>query len=158
MAQEELAAFTDQMEHLNSVFDHYTSLLDLLGKRKNFTVSGQVLMGKANNVKNELDVYRDEYEMYSKEAEKWEKKMLKAEIGSNKYETYKKNWEAAQQAANEAQENMLAKTEEWAEAMRAVVENNLQGLAAELEATLTNGSNFDTILNSMERANNLQEE
>lgn len=158
MAQEELAAFTDQMEHLNSVFDHYTSLLDLLGKRKNFTVSGQVLMGKANNVKNELDVYREEYEMYSKEADKWEKKMLKAEIGSNKYETYKKNWEAAQQAANEAQENMLAKTEEWAEAMRAVVENNLQGLAAELEATLTNGSNFDTILNSMERANNLQEE
>jgi chromosome segregation ATPase len=155
MAQEELASFTDQMSQLNSVMDHYTSLLDILGKTKDFETRDKILTSKANNIRNELDVYTEEYRMYSEEAEKWEAKMLEAEIGSNEYETYKKNWDAAREASNEAQENMLAKTEEWAEAMRAIVENNLSGLAADLEASLTGGSNFDTILNSMDRANSL---
>jgi chromosome segregation ATPase len=155
MAQEELASFTDQMSQLNSVMDHYTSLLDMLGKTKDFETRDKILTSKANNIRNELDVYTEEYRMYSEEAEKWEAKMLEAKVGSNEYETYKKNWDAAREAANEAQENMLAKTEEWAEAMRAIVENNLSGLAADLEASLTGGSNFDTILNSMDRANSL---
>ena len=158
MAQEELAAFTDQMSQLNSVMDHYTNLLDILGKSKDFTTREKILTGKANNIRNELEVYTEEYRVYSEEAEEWKEKMLGATAGTNEYETYKKNWEAAQQAANEAQENMLAKTEEWAEAMRAIVENNLGSLAADLEASLTGGSNFDTLLNSMERANSIQEE
>jgi hypothetical protein len=84
--------------------------------------------------------------------------MDNAVVGSNEYETYKKNWEAAQEAANEAQENMLSKTEEWAEAMKACVENELNGLAQTLENSLTGGTNFDTMLTSMERASSLQEE
>jgi hypothetical protein len=45
----------------------------------------------------------------------------------------------------EAQSDMLDKTEEWAEAMRAVVENELAGLAKSLEQALTGGSSFDNI-------------
>jgi hypothetical protein len=81
--------------------------------------------------------------------------MMAAEVGSDEYLYYKKQWEAAQQAANEAQENMLAKTEEWAEAMKAVVENELEGLAKTLEEAMTGGTNFDTMLTSMERASSL---
>ena len=44
------------------------------------------------------------------------------------YETYKKSWEAAAQAQSDAQDAMLSKTEEWAEAQRAIVENELADL------------------------------
>ena len=155
---EDLALYTDQMEHLNSVLDHYSSIMDIVGKQQDYEAKGKILSGKANNVRNELDTYKKEYEMYNAEAEEWKKKMDSAAAGSNEYETYKKNWIAAQEAANNAQDNMLSKTEEWAEAMRACVENELDGLAKELEEDLTGGTSFDTMLTTMERANSLQEE
>jgi hypothetical protein len=43
----------------------------------------------------------------------------------------------------EAQSDMLDKTEQWAEAMKAVVENELAGLAHSLEEALTGGTSFD---------------
>ena len=84
--------------------------------------------------------------------------MATAIEGSNEYETYKKNWIAAQEAANEAQDNMLNKTEEWAEAMKAIVENELADLAHTMEESLTGGTSFDELLTSMERRSSLQEE
>jgi hypothetical protein len=53
---------------------------------------------------------------------------------------------------------MLSKTEEWAEAMKAVVENELAGLAKTMEESLTGGTSFDELLTSMERRSSLQEE
>jgi hypothetical protein len=60
-------------------------------------------------------------------------------------EIYQKEWEAASEVAMEAQSDMLDKTEQWAEAMRAVVENELAGLARSLEEALTGGTSFDQI-------------
>jgi hypothetical protein len=37
-AQEELSNYTSKMEHHNSVLEHYSTLMDLLGQGKNFTV------------------------------------------------------------------------------------------------------------------------
>jgi hypothetical protein len=45
----------------------------------------------------------------------------------------KKEWEAAEAAANEAQDRMLQTTADWAEAMKSVVENKLKGFAKTLE-------------------------
>jgi hypothetical protein len=66
----------------------------------------------------------------------------------------------AEAAAGEAQDNMLAKTEEWAEAMKAVVENELNQLGQKLENALTEGfgGSFDNMTNMLQRANSLQEE
>jgi hypothetical protein len=38
---------------------------------------------------------------------------------------------------------MLSKAEEWAEAMKAVLENNLAKFSQTLENTLTGGTSFD---------------
>jgi Ca2+-binding EF-hand superfamily protein len=84
--------------------------------------------------------------------------MATATEGSNEYETYKKNWQAAQLAANEAQDAMLTKTEEWAAAMKSIIENELAELANTLEESLTGGVSFDELLTSMERRSSLQEE
>jgi hypothetical protein len=69
-----------------------------------------------------------------------------------------KQYEAALAAANEAQDAYLSKAEEWAEALKAVLENKLADIGQTLENALTGGASFDTISTSMERANSLQEE
>jgi hypothetical protein len=158
MALEEIALYTDEMEELNSVLDHYSNILELVGKQEDYATKGKVLNAKATNLRNEMQVQQELYEKSNAEAEKWASKMATAVEGSNEYETYKKNWIAAQEAANEAQDAMLSKTEEWAEAMKAVVENELAGLAKTMEESLTGGTSFDELLTSMERRSSLQEE
>jgi glutamyl-tRNA reductase len=84
--------------------------------------------------------------------------MATAIEGSDAYETYKKNWEAAQKVAASAQDEMLAKTEEWAESMKSIIENELASLAETLEHSLTGGVSFDELMTTMERRSSLQEE
>lgn len=157
-ANEELSKYTDKMEHLTSVLDHYSSIMDLLGKKQDYATMGSILEGQAHTVRNELEVAQRTYEMYDAEAKHWKEQMDSAIEGSDAWEVYKANWEAAQTAANDAQDSMLAKTEEWVEAMKAVVENNMAELNQTLEQSLTGGSDFDTMLETMERASSLQEE
>jgi hypothetical protein len=81
-------------------------------------------------------------------------------LAQSEIDAYKQRWMDAENAANEAQENMLSKTEAWAEAMKAVVENKLNDLDQTLENALTAdfGGSFDLMNSAFERANSLQEE
>lgn len=158
LALEEIAIYTDEMEQLNSVMDHYSNILGIVGKQEDYATKKKVLNAKASNLRNEMQVQKNLYEESAAEAEKWYAKMSKATEGTNEYETYKKNWMAAQEAANEAQDAMLSKTEEWAEAMKEVVEAELGELAQTMEESLTGGTSFDELLTSMERRSSLQEE
>ena len=157
LAQEEIATYTDRMEHLNSVLDHYSSIMDILGKEQDYVAKGSILSAQAENARNELDVYIQQYESAMAQVAKWEEEMANT-TDPIKLEELRGYWLVAQEQAEEAQDNMLSKTQEWAEAMRTCVENELSGLAKTLEESLTGGTNFDTMLNSMERASSLQEE
>ena len=158
MAIEEIGIYTAEMEQLNSVLDHYSSIMDLVGKKNDYATKNKILTSKANNIRNELATQSELYEKSSAEAEYWSQKMSEAIVDSNEYETYKKNWQAAQQVANETQDAMLAKTQEWAEAMKAIVENELTDFATTMEEQLTGGISLDEMLTSMERRSSLQEE
>jgi hypothetical protein len=158
MAIEEISIFTDEMEELNSVLDHYSNILEITGKQEDYATKNKVLNAKATNLRNEIAVQTELYEKSSAEAEKWAEKMANAVVGSNEYETFKKNWIAAQEAANEAQDNMLSKTEEWAEAMKEIIQNELAEAANLMEKSLTGGTTFDELLTSMEHRSSLQEE
>ena len=158
MALEEIALYVDEMEELNSVLDHYSNILELVGKQEDYTSKKKVLSARAANLRNEMQVQQNLYEESMAQAEQWYEKMNAATAGSNEYETYKKNWIAAQEAANEAQDAMLSKTEEWAETMKAIVEAELSELAKIMEESLTGGTSFDELLTSMERRSSLQEE
>jgi predicted transcriptional regulator len=61
-------------------------------------------------------------------------------------------------AANEAEDAYLSKAEEWAEALKAVLENALKDAGKQLEEALTGGTTFDVLTTRMERANSLQED
>jgi hypothetical protein len=50
---------------------------------------------------------------------------------------------------------MLAATNEWAEAMKSVIENKLNEYSKVLENALTGGISFDELTTSMERMSSL---
>ena len=160
MAQEELEKYTKQMEHQTEVLEHYHSLMGALGKETDYNALGIILEGQARTIENQVKVAKETYAMYQAEADE-KKRLLDEAIAAGNTDAatiYQKEWEAANQAAMEAQQNMLDKAEEWAGALRAVLENKLSGFAQDLENALTGGTSFDTLTTSMERAASLQEE
>lgn len=160
MAQEELEKYTKQMEHQTEVLEHYHSLMETLGKETDYNALGIILEGQAKTIENQVKVAKETYAMYQAEVDE-KKRLLDEAIAAGNTDAatvYQKEWEAANQAAMEAQQDMLDKTEEWAESLRAILENKLSGFAQDLENALTGGTSFDTLTTSMERAASLQEE
>ena len=157
---EEMDKYTEKLEHQTSILEHYANMMEILGKSYDYRSMGEILEGQVKTLENELKVAEAEYNLYKSEAEEKRKLYEEAVAAGNveAAEVYKKEWEAAEAAAMEAQSEMLDKTEAWAEAMRAVVENNLKGLAKTLEESLTGGTTFDQINLQLERAASLQEE
>ena len=158
MAQEEIGKYTERMDHLGGVLDHYQSMLSIIGKETDYKSMGVVLQGIADNMANQVKVAEEEYAFYKGEADKKKALMDSAINDPAAFEVYKKEWEAAEAAAREAQENMLSRTEEWAESMKSVIQNKLSDFASTLEDQLTGGTSFDEMTSSIERAASLQEE
>ena len=160
MAGEEIDKYTERMEHQTSILEHYGNMMEILGKEMDYEAMGEILQGQVDTIENEMEVAEATYNMYQQQAD--EKKALLddaiARGDTAAAEVYQKEWEAANEAAMDAQAEMLDKTEEWAEAMRVVVENKLAGLAKSLEEALTGGTSFDEMTASIERAASLQEE
>jgi hypothetical protein len=145
MVMEEMDKYTEKLEHQTSILEHYANMMEILGKTYDYDSMGKILEGQVKTIENELAVAEAEFELYQSEAEE-KRKLYEEAVAAgnvNAAEVYKKEWEAAEEAAMEAQSEMLDKTEQWAEAMRAVVENNLKGLSKTLEESLTGGTTFD---------------
>ena len=161
-ASEELSTFTDHMEHLTSVFDHYMSLMEILGKQKDYDAMGNFLGGKADTIRDRLDVAKEYYEMLkenSKADEYWANYQAALSSGDEDMaQWWKEQWDAEVDALDAAQAEMLGLTEEWAEAMKAVIENNMAKISDTLEKSLTNGLGFDKLMDDFDKLNTRQEE
>lgn len=153
-ASEELGKYTDRMEHVSEVLDHYKNMMGILGKEADYNAMGEILETQAKASEDQLKVSTANYEEMTKQAELAYQKLQ--EDPTN--EILKANWEAAEQAQREAQSQMLADTEEWAEAQKAILENELSGLNQSLENALTGGTSFDQMNTALDRASSLQEE
>ena len=159
-AGEELAKFTDRMEHQSSVLDHFSSIMTALGKDTDFKKMGVILDGQAKLIEDQYTVAKQNYEMLSGEVNKkyelWQEALNSGNTAAA--ELYEKEYEAALSAASEAEEQYLSKAEAWAESLKAVFENTLKDLNKTLEEALTGGTTFDRLNQSMERAKSLQED
>lgn len=158
MAREELEFYTDSLGHLTNALKHYHKVADITGKTNDYGFMGKMLEAQAATIENELSVASSNYEMWKQQKAYWEAQLATAEEGTKQWEFYKENLDAAVKATEEAQEEMLQKTEEWAEALRAILEHELQDAARILENALTGGTSFDTMNKALERAESLQEE
>lgn len=160
-AQAELAKYTDKIDNLNSVLDHYKSILGLLGREADYGVIGEILRGQAELAEDQLRISRENYEFLRAEVEDRQVKLQRATALGNAEETklFQQQWEDAYAAMSEAQDKMLSDTETWLEAMRSLVENQLSQLAQELEKSLTGDfGSFDFLNEQLDRAKSLQEE
>lgn len=156
-ATAELDDFTDHLEHLTEVFDHYTSLLELLGKEKDYGAMGDFLSGKATVLRDRLDVAKQYYQELSNQRELAEAALASATDESER-ELLQENLDAIIDEVDAAEEEVLSLTEEWAEAMKAVIQNNMDELAAILEDELTGGLGFETLMDNFDKLNTRQEE
>ena len=159
-ATDELADHTDHMEHLTSVFEHYQNLLSIIGKSKDYEAMGNFLQGQANTIKDRLSVAQSYYDVLLQQKDEIQAE-LQAAIKSGdeaKIEMYQKEWDAIVDETDAAQEQVLSLTEEWAEAMKSVIQNNMEKIADTLEKALTGGTTFDTLMDGFDKLNTRQEE
>ena len=161
-AMEELDKYTDHMEHLTGVIEHYISLMELMGKSTDFEAMDGFLNARAETTKNELDVAKSNYEMLKRNSkadeyyENYQKAL--ADDDQDMAEWWKTQWEAEIRILDEAQAEMLSKTEEGMEATKNVIENNMKKAAKALEDALTGGMSFDHMMTELDRLNERQEE
>lgn len=156
-ASKELSKYTDRMEHLTSVLGHYKNLIELINGEYDYESIGKILDGQAKTLKNELDVLTANYKMLLTEKEAIEQSLANAQDDAAR-ELFQEELDAINAAVDEAQENMLAKTEEWAEAQKAIMENAMAEAAAEMEKAFTDGMGFDALSNSLSRLSSYADE
>lgn len=121
--------------------------MDIIGKSTDYESMGVILEAQAEVAENNLAVSKANYQMMDEQRQARRKEYEDA-IGNATDEelaVLKQKWLDAEAAANDAQDEMMADAEAWAEALRAVVENKLAGLAQSLEKALTAdfGGSFD---------------
>jgi hypothetical protein len=64
MAAEEIAKYTDRMDHQTVVLDHYSSLLEIMGKSNDYKTMGKTLEGRAKMLGDQASVAKKTMEMY----------------------------------------------------------------------------------------------
>ena len=96
MASDEIAKYTDQMDHAASVLDHYSSIMSLLGKDKDYKAMEVILKGQATMAQNAYEVSKKSAEMYAIEAEARKKAYEDAKANNTttaeELELLEKNW------------------------------------------------------------------
>lgn len=156
-AADELSYYTDQLEHLNSVLDHYKNLVTLVNGELDYKSIGKILDGQAKVLKNQLDVASANYKMLLSEKAEIEQSLANAQDEAAR-ELFEEELKAITTKVNEAQEEMLSKTEEWAEAQKAIMENAMAEAAKAMEKEFTDGLGFDALSNSIDRLNSYADE
>ena len=137
-----------KMDRLNEVLDHYSNILDLVGKGQDYELKGALLSGQETTAKNKLDVSTAVYNESLNQVTEAENNLaeLKAQGASDEeLKIAEKNLETAREKGLEAYNNMLSDAEDYAKAVQAVLTNSIAEAAAEMEATLTNGVGFDEL-------------
>lgn len=168
LANDELSKYTDHMEHLTSVLDHYRSIIALLGKDKDYDKVLSVLNGTAQTKKNNFDASKQWYESLKRERDAAAAALANSTDEAER-EVLQKNYDAILAAFDEAEEDMLSKAEEYGEALKEILTTKMEQAADEMNKQLSttkvsiNGNNFnisgwDALNDALDRMSSYQDE
>lgn len=168
LANDELSKYTDHMEHLTSVLDHYRSIITLLGKDKDYDKVLSVLNGTAQTKKNNFDTSKQWYESLKRERDAAAATLANSTDEAER-EVLQKNYDAILAAFDEAEEDMLSKAEEYGEALKEILTTKMEQAADEMNKQLSttkvsiNGNNFnisgwDALNDALDRMSSYQDE
>lgn len=168
LANDELSKYTDHMEHLTSVLDHYRSIITLLGKDKDYNKVLSVLNGTAQTKKNNFDASKQWYESLKRERDAAAAALANSTDEAER-EVLQKNYDAILAAFDEAEEDMLSKAEEYGETLKEILTTKMEQAADEMNKQLSttkvsiNGNNFnisgwDALNDALDRMSSYQDE
>lgn len=168
LANDELSKYTDHMEHLTSVLDHYRSIITLLGKDKDYDKVLSVLNGTAQTKKNNFDASKQWYESLKRERDAAAAALANSTDEAER-EVLQKNYDAILAAFDEAEEDMLSRAEEYGEALKEILTTKMEQAADEMNKQLSttkvsiNGNNFnisgwDALNDALDRMSSYQDE
>jgi hypothetical protein len=120
------------MDQLNSVLEHYLSVVQLINGETDYISINKILETKAHNLKGQVSAYGQEYQLWLNEMEEFKKKMATLDPASVEYKAAEEGYKAAQAAANEAQDAMYSSAIEWAETMKETIVNEFAAAGEEL--------------------------
>lgn len=157
LAEEELSKYTDQMEHLTSVLDHYRSILSLLGRDTDYTRVLTVLEGNAQTKRNKFDTSKAWYESLKAERDAAAAALAQASDDAER-ELLQKNYDAIVAKFNEAEEQMLSDAEAYGEAIKEVLTTKMEQAAENMNKAMTDGMGWDALNDSLDRLSKYQDE
>lgn len=157
LAEDELSKYTDQMEHLTSVLDHYRSILSLLGRDTDYTRVLTVLEGNAQTKRNNFDASKAWYESLKAERDAAAAALAQASDDAER-ELLQKNYDAIVAKFNEAEEQMLSDAEAYGEAIKEVLTTKMEQAAENMNKAMTDGMGWDALNDSLDRLSKYQDE
>lgn len=157
LAEDELSKYTDQMEHLTSVLDHYRSILSLLGRDTDYTRVLTVLEGNAQTKRNKFDTSKAWYESLKAERDAAAAALAQASDDAER-ELLQKNYDAIVAKFNEAEEQMLSDAEAYGEAIKEVLTTKMEQAAENMNKAMTDGMGWDALNDSLDRLSKYQDE
>lgn len=157
-AAEELAKYTDRMNHLTSVLDHYKSILELTGKGQDYAAMDKILQGQAKTLKNNYDVAKSNYEMLLKQKETIQDRLATMSETDAAYEVEKQKLDDIIAVTDEAYDEMLDDAEEYLSALQEIWENYMEQIKEITSEALTGGMGFDSLMDSLNNLKTYQNE
>ena len=157
LAEDELSKYTDQMEHLTSVLDHYRSILSLLGRDTDYAKVLTVLEGNAQTKRNNFDASKAWYESLKAEKDAAAAALTQASDDAER-ELLQKNYDAIVAKFNEAEEQMLSDAEAYGEAIKEVLTTKMEQAAENMNKAMTDGMGWDALNDSLDRLSKYQDE
>ena len=168
LANEELSKYTTHMENLTSALEHYSSIITLLGKDKDYRRVLEVLNGVADTKKNNFEVSKDWYEVLKGEKEEAARALANARDDAER-EMLKANFEAIVEKFDEAYEQMLSDAEEYGNALKEILTQTIQESADAMEKEMSSISftvgdkqfdisGWDAVSDALDRMSSYQDE
>lgn len=170
MAQEKIETFTDQINRLSTSLEHYNSVMELLGKNRDYEKINKINDALVKTSKNAYDVAKSTHDMYDGELQKAAKTLNEYEAKWKKshtdfkteaerqaaletdaqYEILKKNYDAITEKAQESWNEQLEAAETYFEALNALTEKKLEEVRWKFESAFDpKGLGFDSMLNAL---------
>ena len=158
MAIEEISKYTNHMDSLTSVLDHYKSILELTGRGQNYDAMDKILQGQAKTLKNNYDVAKKNYEMLLKEKETVEARIKAMDVTSAGYEMEKEKLDKLIAETDAAYDEMLSDAESYLSVLQEIWTAALENIKEETEKALTGNMGFDSLMDSLNNLKDYQDE
>lgn len=157
-SQERLSEFAEKIDNAASQIDHYTNLLDLVGRSQDYETKGKLLESQVRVKAAKAESSQEAFNMYKTQYEQAQA-YYDALTSDAQREAFQQTLDSSYEAMIQSQEDFLAATEEYAEALKASAENTIEAVNKEItEAILGEDKTWDAVNDQIDRYSSVGEE